>query len=150
MVDDELRAAVEQLRQGLASVRGLEGVLLLDRQPGELLALARELVAEPCVLLLALEEHSARGKPFFSCPDPVIGHRFISFFCGRRSAIASVPQRSAERRESDGGGSPGPHPWVAGGRWARSADVAGRSSRPDLRPTQNSPVGLAYFPLKNG
>jgi hypothetical protein len=54
VVDHELRAAVEQLRQGLGSVRGLERVLLVDRNPRKLPALPGEVVAYPGEFLLAL------------------------------------------------------------------------------------------------
>src|SRR6266851_5044435 len=57
---------------------GLEGVLLLDRHPGKLPALPSELVAGPCVLLLALEQLSARGNPLFTRSDPATSHRAVS------------------------------------------------------------------------
>jgi hypothetical protein len=43
--------------------------------PGQLAALARELVAHPCVLLLALQQLLARRLPFLVGADPVIRHR---------------------------------------------------------------------------
>ena len=55
VVDDELRAAVEQLRQRAFAILGVEAVLLLQRDPRELTALPGDIVAEPRVLLLANE-----------------------------------------------------------------------------------------------
>jgi hypothetical protein len=44
VVDQELRAAVEELGQGPRPFVGVEQVLLLDRDPGQLAALASQLV----------------------------------------------------------------------------------------------------------
>jgi hypothetical protein len=65
VVDDELRAAVEQLRQLACAVVGVEAVLLLDPDPRKLPALPRQLVAQPCVLLLAGEQLLAGSCPLF-------------------------------------------------------------------------------------
>ena len=43
LVDQKLRPSVEQLGERLLSVLGVEGVLLLDRDPGQLLSLLRHL-----------------------------------------------------------------------------------------------------------
>jgi hypothetical protein len=55
VVDDELPAAVEQLRERSFAVFGVEAIFLLERDPGKLAALLRDVVAEPRVLLLANE-----------------------------------------------------------------------------------------------
>src|SRR5437762_9947997 len=72
VVDEQLGAPVEELGQGLLPFVRLEDVLLLDRYPGQLLAPAGELVALPYVLLLALEELHAGGKPLLSRSDLVL------------------------------------------------------------------------------
>jgi hypothetical protein len=56
VVDEQLGAAVEEVRQGLGPVLGLEAVVLLDWNPGQLLALPCELVPAPHVLLLSIEQ----------------------------------------------------------------------------------------------
>jgi hypothetical protein len=55
VVDDELPAAVEQLRERAFAILGVEAVLLLQRDPRELTAFPGDIVAEPRVLLLANE-----------------------------------------------------------------------------------------------
>jgi hypothetical protein len=66
VVDHELRAAVEQLRQRARAVVCVEAVLLLDSDPGQLAPLPCQLVTQAGVLLLASEQlraaavHSSR------------------------------------------------------------------------------------------
>src|SRR4029453_10138664 len=98
--DHQLRAAVEQLEQVLRPVLGLEGVLLLDPHPGELTALPSEFVAGPCVLLLALQQLSARGHPLFTRSDAAPRHRAVLDSSieprfRRRRAIRQAPARAA-------------------------------------------------------
>ena len=74
VVDEQLGSPVEQLDQRLLTVVGVESVLLLDRDPGQVAPLLRQLVAEPGVLLLADEELLACGEPFLVGSDSVICH----------------------------------------------------------------------------
>src|SRR5215211_3649854 len=60
VVDEQLRAPVEELGEGLPSLVGLEDVLLLHRHPGQLLASPRELVPRACA---ASRPRAARGGP---------------------------------------------------------------------------------------
>src|SRR5919201_3332366 len=90
VVDDELRAAVEQLRQRACAVLGVEAFLLLQRHPGELAPLPREFVAEPRVLLPPSEERLARGEPLFPCSDLLIRHR-LSFPSSEDSGDSEPP-----------------------------------------------------------
>ncbi len=55
VVDEQLGATVEELRQRPRALVGVEPVLLLHRHPRQLAPLAGDLVAEPRVLLLAGE-----------------------------------------------------------------------------------------------
>ena len=73
VVDEQLAAAVEELRQRARAVVGVEAVVLLDADPRQLASLARQLVAQPRVLLLADEQLLARGRPLLSRSDPVVG-----------------------------------------------------------------------------
>jgi hypothetical protein len=75
VIDEQLAAAVEQLRQRARTGVGLEAVILLDSDPGHLAPLTRQLVAEPGVLLLAGEQLVAGNLPLLPCSDLVIGHR---------------------------------------------------------------------------
>jgi hypothetical protein len=55
VIDKELRAAVEELRQGLRALVRLERVLLLDGDPGQLSPLPCKLVAAAGQLLLSFQ-----------------------------------------------------------------------------------------------
>src|SRR5207245_7460311 len=57
---------------------GLEPVLLLDPDPGQLLLLPRQLVAASRQLLLGLEQLQPRGKPLLTCSNLVISHVSVS------------------------------------------------------------------------
>jgi hypothetical protein len=74
VVDDQLVAAVEELRQRARAVVGVEPVLLLESDPGQLAPQTRQLVAQSGLLLLAGEQFLAGGKPLLTCSDPVVGH----------------------------------------------------------------------------
>ena len=56
VVDEQLRPTVEELGERLRPRLGLEAVVLLDRHPGELAPLTRELVAAAGELLLLGEQ----------------------------------------------------------------------------------------------
>ena len=75
VVDEQLRASVEELGQGLRSGLGFEAVVLLDRHPGQFPAPTSDLIALAHVLLLALEQFLARLKPLLFRSDRVPGHR---------------------------------------------------------------------------
>src|SRR5713226_9342214 len=70
VVDEQLTAAIKELRKHARAVLGVEAVLLLDTGPWQLASLARQLVAQPGVLLLAGEQLLARGRPFLSRSEP--------------------------------------------------------------------------------
>jgi hypothetical protein len=75
VVDEELGATIEQLREGPGALIGIERVFLLDLYPGQLATLPREIVAEPRVLLLPPEQLLPRGQPVLAAPHLVVGHR---------------------------------------------------------------------------
>jgi hypothetical protein len=77
VIDEELGATPEELRQALGALLGVEDVLLLDRDPGQLLTHARDLVASAKVALLGFEQLSARRQPFLARSGLVVGHRFL-------------------------------------------------------------------------
>jgi len=74
MVEEELRAPSEEIREGRCALVGLEAVLLVDPDPGQLLPPPRQLVAAPCVLLFRLEQLVPRCQPLVTCPDRVCRH----------------------------------------------------------------------------
>jgi hypothetical protein len=74
VVDEQLTAAVEQLRQPAGALNGLEAVVLLDPDPGQLAPLSRQLVTQPGVLLLAGEQLLAGGRPLLTRSDRATGH----------------------------------------------------------------------------
>src|SRR5882672_8597172 len=75
VIDEELRASLEEFRQRGAPFVGLESVLLVDADPRQLLPSPRQLVAAPRVLLLRLEQLEPRCEPIFTCPGHVLRHR---------------------------------------------------------------------------
>src|SRR5215204_1941250 len=75
VVDEQLRATVEELRERLRPRLGLEAVVLLDRHPGKLPPLPRELVVAVGELLLLREQLVARCLPLVLRADPVLCHR---------------------------------------------------------------------------
>src|SRR5215207_6616335 len=74
VVDEQLRAAVEELGKRLRPLVGLEDVLLLDRNPRQIPAPAGELIALAHIRLLGIEQLTPFGEPFVSCPFAVVRH----------------------------------------------------------------------------
>src|SRR6266545_7724282 len=56
VVDEELRASSEEIGEGRCALVGLEAVLLVDSNPGQLLPPPRQFVATPRQRLLRLEQ----------------------------------------------------------------------------------------------
>src|SRR5262245_9155547 len=76
MIDEQLRAALEQIGQGGAAFVGVETIFLVDLHPGQFLAAARQLVAAAGQVLLGLEQVEALCAPLFAGSNPVGRHRF--------------------------------------------------------------------------
>jgi hypothetical protein len=76
VVHHQLRPAVEEPGQRPGTVVGVEHVLLADRNPGQLAALARQLVAHPGVLLLAPQQLVPGGLPVGAADNLVVRHVF--------------------------------------------------------------------------
>jgi hypothetical protein len=85
VVDQQLRAAVEQLGERLRTFLGVETVLLLDPNPGQLAPLAGELVTQARVFLLACEQLLA----FRSCDQ---SWRFSPPGSRRRPDLVHAPE----------------------------------------------------------
>src|SRR5262249_48233637 len=74
VVDENLRAPPEQIRQGGASFIGLEPVFLVDPDPRKLLTSPRQLVAAPGQLLLRFKQFEPRREPLFACSSRMLRH----------------------------------------------------------------------------
>src|SRR5262249_30048220 len=74
VIDEELRASSEEIGEGRRALVGLEAVLLVDSNPGQLLPPPRQFVAAPRQPLLRLEQLQPGRKPLLTCCDLVIGH----------------------------------------------------------------------------
>ena len=79
VVNEELRAAPEEVCQRGAPRVGLEPVLLADPNPRKLLSPPRQLVAAPRQLLLFLEQLEPGGKPFLRRYDVVFPTQILRF-----------------------------------------------------------------------
>src|SRR5215213_8806271 len=77
VVDEQLRTAGEEVGQRLGSLFGLELVLLLDRDPGQLASLPGEFVARSHVLLLGSDQLAAGRMPFLMGSSLVLRHRLL-------------------------------------------------------------------------
>src|SRR5215469_11277946 len=76
MVDEELRAPAEEIRERGVAFVGLKPILLVDPNPRQFLTPLCQLVAPPGQLLLRLEQVQARCEPLLACPGTVLRHRF--------------------------------------------------------------------------
>src|SRR5437667_3781740 len=79
VIDEELRAFSEEISEGRFSFVGLEAVVLVDSNPGQLLPPPRQLIAAPRQFLLSLEQLQPGRKPLFTCSGLMVSHRFLSF-----------------------------------------------------------------------
>src|SRR5438046_1218352 len=89
VVDEELRAASEEVCQRGAPLVGLESIFLVDPNPRQLLPPPRQLVAAPRELLLRLEQLDPGCEPLLTCPGPVLRHRssLLPFGCPWRPSV---------------------------------------------------------------
>src|SRR6266567_351238 len=77
VLDDQLRASLEQVGQGCRAFVDVEPVLLVDPDPGQLLPPPRELVAAPGQLLLGVQQLQPGGKPLVTSSGLVSDHCFL-------------------------------------------------------------------------
>src|SRR5205085_5244814 len=75
VVDEQLGAAVEEIGEGLRTVLGLEAVVLLEWDRGQLAPLPGQLVAAAGELLLLLQQLVALRLPLLLRADPVLRHQ---------------------------------------------------------------------------
>src|SRR5207244_7759581 len=74
VVGAQLRAPLEELGQGLLAVLGVELVLLLDRDPGEIATPSLDLLVSLRLLRLELGELVTGHLPFLAGSNLVFGH----------------------------------------------------------------------------
>src|SRR5207302_6137057 len=74
VVGKQLCAPVEKLGQGLLAVLGVELVLLLDPDPGQIATRSRDLFVSSGLIGLELGELIPGHLPFLAGSDPVFGH----------------------------------------------------------------------------
>src|SRR5258708_24723148 len=132
VIDEELRASSEEIGEGRCALVGLEAVLLVDANPGQLLPPPRQFVATPRQRLLGLQQLQPGRKPLLPCSGLVIGHGFLSFLSLQKLGVAYLPMTS-----HIGGVSPGtdagtmtisiPSPTMASASGTSMAAFAGRS-----------------------
>src|SRR6476659_9252577 len=72
VVDQQLRAPVEQVGQGLGPVDALEFIVILDANPRKLAPLLRELVVRARELLFSLEQLRSSGVELLAGPRSVL------------------------------------------------------------------------------
>src|SRR5579885_2512750 len=144
MVDEELRAPAEEVGERGAPAIGLEAVLLLDLDPGQLLPPPRQLVAAPRQLLLRLQQIEPRRQPFLACPGGVCRHRFRS-----RGSREIGKRRAAASRSDKCGGIPMDSLITAAARALASGDPLGALNRVALRDDAPAPAlrGVAMAQL---
>jgi predicted dithiol-disulfide oxidoreductase (DUF899 family) len=99
VVDEKLRAPVEEVGQRLRPVVGLEAVVLLHCNPWQRLPFPGEVVAPAGELLLLCQERGPGGQPLLARPDLVLRHSGLlplttSRPAAGRKLIAAVRRRA--------------------------------------------------------
>ena len=133
VVDQKLRAAVEQLRQRLLAVSGLERVLLLDPHPGKLLGAGGRASSPIRVCSFSRSSSTARAA-CHSCRVAVLW----AVVCVFMRALTPLTPRSAGPRPSPRSGAPAPSPRPPANRRPAIA-TSGRERRPP-RPAPSRPA----------
>src|SRR2546430_2537700 len=75
VIDDQLAAAAEKVRERLAAFRAFEHIVLLHSYPRQLAPLTAELIALPSVRFFGRQVCFTRLEPFFS------GYDIVAYFC---------------------------------------------------------------------
>src|SRR5579864_3036510 len=66
VINEELRTSAEEIDERRCALVGLEAVLLVDSNPGQILPLMRQFVATARQRLLGLEQFQPGRKPLFT------------------------------------------------------------------------------------
>src|ERR1017187_9266998 len=91
MVNDELRAAAEEVDERNAARVALESINLVHPTPRQFPPLLRHLVAAHRQLFLGLEQLGPRYQPFFTCSGLMVSHSCISYRMTCSNGMNTVP-----------------------------------------------------------
>jgi hypothetical protein len=85
VIDEQLRSALEEIRERYRPVVAFECIVLVDANPGKLLSASGQLVAAPRQLFLIGEEFEAGREPVFARSDRMcFRHCALLLHGGRR------------------------------------------------------------------
>jgi hypothetical protein len=93
VINEQLRAPVEELGQRLRPVLGLEAVLLVDGNPRQRLPLPGELVAPAGELFLLCQKRGPGGQPLLARAQRVLAHLVRHF-------VAAIMRTTARRAKT--------------------------------------------------
>src|SRR5262249_33557413 len=99
VIDEELRASLEEIGECGVALIGVESVRLVDADPRQLPPPLRDLVALPRECFLGVEQLEPRREPLFTCASAVLRHRchlLCSLAFITRSARAAALVRRPE------------------------------------------------------
>ncbi|EJZ18034.1 hypothetical protein RCCGEPOP_27694 [Rhizobium sp. Pop5] len=85
MIDEKLRAPAEEILQRGIAAFGVEAILLVDPDTGQLLAFGRQRIALPRQFLLLLEQIEPRRQPLLACCIQLCRHGASPLPVNRRS-----------------------------------------------------------------
>src|SRR5262245_32055230 len=77
VIDEQLRATLEEVRQRRAAVSGVEVVLLVDAHPRQVLPLTCDLIALAGQRLLGFEQLESCRQPLFAGTGLMRGHGLL-------------------------------------------------------------------------
>src|SRR6476659_3521083 len=100
VIDDQLRAAAEQVRQARLAILGAEPIVLFDPNPGKRLPALGKIVAGASQLLFGAEQLQPRLQPFRPAGDGMCRHLSASAtasFIRACNAQKSLTPRPASR-----------------------------------------------------
>src|SRR5450755_964173 len=136
VIDEQLRASLEEIGERRCALVGVEAVLLVDPDPGQLLPPARQLVAAPGQRLLGLQQLQPGRQPLVTCSGLVSGHCSLLIDCWDNSLARPAPPAPPVMPHI-GGVSPGtdagemtttiPRPMIASASGTSSAAFGGSS-----------------------
>src|SRR5437762_1120013 len=94
VVDDELAALAEEIREHFPAVLALEDVFLLDPLPRQVPALPAELITTTGELLFLGEKTRAGGDPVLVTHDSMFGHGALQWDYGSLVGLAALRFRA--------------------------------------------------------
>jgi hypothetical protein len=77
VINEKLRAPLEEIRERGAALVGVESIGLVDSHPRQRLSLPRQFVAASREVFLRIKQLEPRGQPLFMCSNHVLRHRVL-------------------------------------------------------------------------